>query len=290
MTGFGKAELQTSAYDLMVEIKSVNHRFLDIQCRLPRELLEFELGLKQLVKQVISRGRVECFITFQSLEQSRQTIRMNTDLIKRLAEDVTRTLQKEHGTTITADSLMQGAIMHPALFEVLETPVKNAQLSADLETVFQQALKNLCDSRRKEGSGVEQVLRNKLSQAEQAVQIIYSLQDLYEADYQQRLTQKITELIGNHVDQDRLLTETALLIEKADISEELDRLMIHIAAYKQLLTRQSSIGKEADFLTQEFNREVNTIGSKTSVIKIKEQVIILKTLIEKMREQVQNVE
>ncbi|AQP54054.1 YicC family protein [Vagococcus penaei] len=291
MTGFGKADLQTEAYEVTVEIKAVNHRFLDIQMRLPRELNSIEQTLKKQVKEHLLRGRIECFVTLRMINQSQQQVKINQTLLQQLVTDLSAmetSFTSESG--VTANSLLQGAIMHPALFEVVDSGNLPEALFVDLQELFTIALTQLQQNRTLEGAGILAVLEAKLDLLDNRLVMIHELQADYEADYREKLQKKVFDLLGGQVDETRLLTEVALQLEKADIGEELDRLRIHSQNYRQLLKKAGAIGKEADFLTQELNREINTIGSKTSVMIIKEHVIFLKTTIEQIREQIQNVE
>ena len=166
----------------------------------------------------------------------------------------------------------------------------DSELEKDLLTTFEEAVINLNESRLEEGSKIKELFVTYIGDIESAVQQISLQSEVFEKEHHEKLEKKVMDLVGEAVDETRILTEVALLIERGDIHEELDRLGIHLAKMVTLLAKEDGVGKEMDFLIQEMNREVNTIGSKSACISIKEQVVLLKTIIEKIREQVQNVE
>ncbi len=290
MTGYGKSTYSTDHYQLIVEIKSVNHRFLDTVIRMPREYNSLELGLKQLVKQKLVRGRVECFVTVKKEADVYQNMDIKWSLLDQLVKELSEAEENRYlDYPFSSQAILTGAINHPALFEVTEKEEKDEALEADLIRTFEQAVAALNESRLEEGAGIKQLFVSYQQEISEGIEVIRQEQAAIEKDYQEKLSKKITDLIGDKVDEARLLTEVALLIERGDINEELDRLGIHLTKFTKILEKEE-VGKELDFLIQEMNREVNTIGSKSTTIEIKEQVVRLKTMIEKIREQVQNIE
>ena len=236
MTGFGKAIRETKAYQLDIEIKSVNQRFLDVQIRSPKILNFVENDFRQLIKQQLSRGRIEVFVNLAYIGKNEKQIVINWELIDSLITQLTDGIQQRYG------SQNQVSISRMAERFALD--------------------ENFVDS----------------------------FVEIYEKEFQIRYQKKLEEFLGAKVDEQRLLTELAILLERGDIHEELDRLAIHVQKLDELIEAQCPVGRELDFLIQEMNREINTIGSKSNAIEIKNQVVQSKTILEKIREQVQNIE
>lgn len=291
MTGYGKSICLREDYQIVVEIKSVNHRFLDTVIRMPREFNAIEITLKNSVKKRLTRGRVECFVTVKKEAEAFQTMEVKWGLLDRLVAELSEANETRYlDYPFSPEGILTGAINHPSLFEVVENQMSDSQLEKDLLETFEEAVENLAKSRLEEGLGIKTLFSNYLIDIKMAVKQIEAYAEAFEKEHYEKLAKKVNELIGEAIDEPRLLTEVALLIERGDIHEELDRLGIHIVKMEKLLEKEDSIGKEMDFLIQEMNREVNTIGSKSTIISIKEQVVFLKTVIEKIREQVQNIE
>lgn len=291
MTGYGKSQKETSEYGITVEMKSVNHRFLDIQMRMPKELNHLELVMKKRAKEVLTRGRVECFITVTKETSSAKTVQLDWAILDQLVTALSEAQTKRYGTEeFSAKAFLTGGVMHPELVRIEETTLDMEQLEPDILEVFKDALSALDESRSIEGEEIKRYLLDYQKVISQEVEAIKACADSYEEEHFDRLEAKLKSVVGEEIDASRLLTEVALIIEKGDINEELDRLSIHLTRFNQLVLSEGARGKEIDFLIQEMNREVNTIGSKSTVIEIKESVVTLKTMIEKIREQVQNVE
>lgn len=291
MTGYGKAVANHHQYDITVEMKSVNHRFLDIALRIPRELNSLELALKKQIKEVLVRGRVDCFVTINKEEADSQVLKINWSLLDQLVEQLTEAEKTRYkGQAFSAKKILNSAILQDTLFEIVEDEIAVDELAEDLKVTFQEALLALDASRLAEGESVQNVLTNYINEAIVHLKAIEADQKETEQEFQTKLFEKVTQVLGDSVHEERIFTEIALLLEKGDISEETDRLGIHFEKGLELVQSTEPIGKNMDFLIQEMNREVNTIGSKTSLISIKEHVLTLKSLIEKMREQIQNIE
>ncbi|MGX7012843.1 YicC/YloC family endoribonuclease [Vagococcus silagei] len=291
MTGYGKAVANHHQYDIAVEMKSVNHRFLDIALRMPRELNSLELALKKQIKEVLVRGRVDCFVTINKEEADSQVLKINWSLLDQLVEQLTEAEKTRYkGQAFSAKKILNSAILQDTLFEIVEDEIAVDELAEDLKVTFQEALLALDASRLAEGESVQNVLTNYINEAIVHLKAIEADQKETEQEFQTKLFEKVTQVLGDSVHEERIFTEIALLLEKGDISEETDRLGIHFEKGLELVQSTEPIGKNMDFLIQEMNREVNTIGSKTSLISIKEHVLALKSIIEKMREQIQNIE
>ncbi|MGC6769259.1 YicC/YloC family endoribonuclease [Enterococcus sp. LJL51] len=291
MTGFGKETLQNEQYQIDVEIKTVNHRFLDIQLRMPKETNAYELDVRQLIKEKLQRGRVEVYVNIQKNSDSSKEVQVHWHLIHQLLEDIQTELQNcysigEFNPAASVNQLLNNS-EYVEIIESKETDEHFAQLFlAAVEAGVQKADQSRC----REGEKIQQVLQEYTNDFSGLVTELTTFTAAYETDYRERFETKLKEWLGAHVDESRLLTEMALLLEKGDIHEELDRLVIHIEKLEELLLQTAPVGRELDFMIQEMNREVNTIGSKSSPIEIKNFVVQLKTILEKIREQIQNVE
>lgn len=292
MTGFGKQSITNDRYQLDVEVKSVNHRFLDIQIRMPREYNEMEISLRNLIKKTIGRGRLEIVIYIKKTGGDTKELSVNWHLLDSLLTQLNEAkITRYHGLTFDPQEMMSGLINHPDFFEISKKDSQDDDLLDCFLEGMSQALAKLNASRQVEGEHIKAVLLAYLADFTSYVTEIQKVASVFEADYQTKLESKLTELLAETaLDESRLLTEVALLIERGDIHEELDRLAIHIKKMATLLDEENSVGRELDFLIQEMNREVNTIGSKSAPIEIKEAVVKMKTILEKIREQVQNIE
>ncbi|APB30476.1 YicC/YloC family endoribonuclease [Vagococcus teuberi] len=292
MTGYGHGECQREDYQIVVEIKSVNHRFLDTQVRLPREYNHLEMEMKKVLKNQLSRGRVECFVTLTRESSSSQELTINWKVLDRLVKDLSEAeFHRYKEQPFSAERFLEGGILHPSLVEVVEKNDVINDIEVDLLAVFKQALEALNVSRQIEGEGLQSFFYEYIDLIKQEISRISRKIETIKQEYYDKLKQKMMDLMTDTpIDESRLLSEVAILVDKSDISEELDRLNVHLNSMAQLLRKEGPVGKELDFLIQEMNREVNTIGSKSTNLDVKSSVIQLKTLIEQIREQVQNIE
>lgn len=291
MTGFGKGNGETADYQIEIEIKSVNQRFMDLQLRMPKQLNDLEALIRQEVKKVLQRGRVELYLTLNEKNAAHKEVIVQWDLLvpflKQVEEEAAQRLDIKE---LSKKNLLEKLIVHEAFLDIREKQQEDTQLEQGVLDALSQALTAIDQSREIEGQGIYQVLKENQQQLLGKIMELQTFIAVYEADHRQRFEKKLTDYLGEQVDQERLLTEMAILLERGDIHEELDRMMIHLDSMTTLLEAKSPIGRELDFLIQEMNREVNTIGSKSSPIEIKNSVVQMKTIIEKIREQVQNIE
>ncbi|KEI51845.1 hypothetical protein P742_0105020 [Enterococcus faecium UC8668] len=293
MTGFGKDIRETKAYQLDIEIKSVNQRFLDVQIRSPKILNFIENDFRQLIKQQLSRGRIEVFVNLAYIGKNEKQIVINWELIDSLITQLTDGIQQRYGSQnqVSIRRLAERFALDENFVTVEEKPEESmeelAQLALD---TLKSALDSIEASREKEGQALASVLKKNTEEFKQVLKKLNSFVDIYEQEFQLRYQKKLEEFLGAKVDEQRLLTELAILLERGDIHEELDRLAIHVQKLDELIEAQCPVGRELDFLIQEMNREINTIGSKSNAIEIKNQVVQSKTILEKIREQVQNIE
>lgn len=291
MTGFGKAVSVDESYQVDIEIKSVNQRFLDIQFRLPKEANPYELSMRQIIKNTLQRGRVEVYINIKYTAVNPKEVVVHWPLIRQLMSELKEETAKIYPSAeFDVSRQLAQLLNNPDYVEVIEKQAEHSYLETLLLEAITAAVTQLDESRSQEGAKIQHVLAAYASECRTLVEELVSFVAVYEKEYRERLEAKLTEWLGEQVDESRLLTEVAILIEKGDIHEELDRLAIHIDKLEELLVQKTPVGRELDFLIQEMNREVNTIGSKSSPIVIKNHVVQLKTILEKIREQIQNVE
>ena len=291
LTGYGQAVQTNDAYELTIELKSVNNRFLDLQIRMPKELNPFESLIRKIAKEKIQRGRVDVFINLTPLKSGNKQISVDWPLLQQLVTELQNGGKEHFGIVdFPVEQVLVKAMEQSDFVTLIDQPTEEDTLEELVQAVANEAFTQLAASRESEGAGIQKVLIDYGSKVQALVVELNGFVDEYEADFQQRYQAKLEEYLGNTVDQDRLLTELAILLERGDIHEELDRLSIHIEKLAKLLQATEPVGRELDFLLQEMNREVNTIGSKSSPIQIKDIVVQLKTILEKIREQIQNVE
>ncbi|MDT2661608.1 YicC family protein [Enterococcus hulanensis] len=291
MTGYGQAFQANEAYELNIELKSVNNRFLDLQIRMPKELNPFEAQIRKIAKEKIQRGRVDVFINLTPLKSGNKKVSVDWELLQQLVAELQNGGKEHFGIVdFPVEQVLVKAMEQSDFVTLVDQPTEEETLEELVQTVANEAFIQLAASREHEGTGIQKVLVEYGSKVQALVNELKGFVAEYEADFQQRYQTKLEEYLGNTVDQDRLLTELAILLERGDIHEELDRLTIHLDKLENLLKTTEPVGRELDFLLQEMNREVNTIGSKSSPIQIKDIVVQLKTILEKIREQIQNVE
>lgn len=296
MTGFARAQVRVPLNDeeqtsYTLTVKSVNHRFLDVQLRFPNGLDGLEMELRRVLKENLVRGHVELAL---SLDRSvQQKTGYNRELIAGYLAAFAEA-QKEHG--ISGEPDLNAALRMPgALQSENRAEVDLTVLEASVRQEIGPLLAELKVMRAREGDSLEAILRETLDRLAQATESVAQLRPEVEQRYQERLTQRLQAATGPEFNRQRLLEEVAVLVDRSDISEELTRMTAHIAHFRELLTAGGEVGKKLDFLLQEMNREANTLLSKTGGIggkgtRITEVGLAMKSEIEKAREQIQNLE
>ena len=275
MTGFGRCEICEDNRKFTVEMKSVNHRYLDVNLKMPKKLNFFEAAIRNLLKEYIQRGKVDVFITYEDLGQEKVSIRYNKDVAAKYL-DYLRQMSADFG--LEDDTKLSSLARFPEVFSMEEEEPDEDGIWKTLEKALRSAAEGFVTARvRDEMKGYVDFIE------ERSPQIV--------SEYRQKLTQRVQELLGDvKADESRLLTEVTVYADKICVDEEIVRLQSHISAMKKSLTDGGSIGRKLDFLAQEMNREANTILSKTTDLELSNCGIELKTLIEKVREQIQNIE
>ena len=288
MTGFGRYEFNDEKCKCSVEIKSVNHRYLDLSVKMPKRLGFFETSVRSLLKDSIKRGKVDVFITFEELEEQSVTIRYNKavaakymEYLEQIAED----FDLENDTRVSTLS------RYPEVFDTDESEIDEDAIWKVLEVTVKGAAENFAESRLKEGENLKEDLLSKLDGMLKTVDYITERSPIIIEEYQSRMRARIEELLSDtQIDENRILTEVAIFADKSCVDEELVRLKSHIQATKDALEAGGEVGRKLDFIAQEMNREANTTLSKTTDLDIANAAIDLKTNIEKVREQIQNLE
>lgn len=290
MTGYGKAEAVLSDRKFMIEMKSVNHRFLEISLRLPGMLLPLEGEIKRRIGEQFSRGRIEATLRMESDEGAEIAGRLtlNLPLVRNYHALLDQMKEELHlGGKITLE-MMAG---FRDAFVPAETSQDPAALWEGLSKILAEAIRTLTEMREKEGESLERDLTARLNLIAGFLEGIAGRAPQVVLDYQKRLTDRVRELTGGMVmDEARLLQEVAIMAEKSDITEEIVRFRSHIDQFTDLLAGADAAGRKIDFLIQEMGREINTIGSKSGDAEISRNVIEIKSELAKLREQVQNIE
>ncbi|EKX94751.1 YicC-like family, N-terminal region [Peptostreptococcus anaerobius] len=289
MTGFGMGEYKDDKYNISVECKTINHKYLDVNPRLPRKVSFLEDRLGQLVKDYISRGRVDMFIKFDTVSSSGAKLVYDEDLAKQYFEILKRI---KDGFDLKQEINPVEISKFPEVVSVTEAEDDEEILWNALREASEKALMSLSNMRKEEGTKLEKDIIERSNLLEKYIDDVERFSDTVVEDYRSRLNQRIGEILENPalVDEARLAQEVAIYADKSSITEEIVRFRSHINQLRNTIVNDDSIGRKLDFLIQEMNREVNTIGSKSSAIDITNLVIQIKAELEKIREQVQNIE
>lgn len=288
MTGFGRAEVMEGNRKFTVEMKSVNHRYLDINIKMPKKISFFESAVRNLLKEYIQRGKVDVFITYEDYNEDNFSLKYNEEAAReylRYLKKMSETFGLEYDVTVSKLS------RYPEIFTLEEQSVDEKELWAILEKTIRSASEQFVASRIAEGENLRKDLVEKLDGMLSYVDYIETRSPEILTEYRGRLHAKVNELLADtQVDENRIATEVTIFADKICVDEETVRLRSHIEATKNALDEGGSIGRKLDFIAQEMNREANTILSKTNDLAIADTGINLKTDIEKVREQIQNIE
>ena len=288
MTGFGRCEVQEGQRKITVEMKSVNHRYLDVAMKMPKKLNFFEAAIRSELKNFIQRGKVDLFINYEDYTQTNVCVKYNREL----AEEYLKYLnQMAEEFSLDNDVRVSALSRYPEVLTMEEQTVDEEKLWKLLEQAIKGAAQGFVETRIKEGENLKNDLLEKLNEMLGHVDFITERSPQIIAEYRQKLKDKVKDLLeDSKVDENRLLTEVTIFADRVCVDEELVRLRSHIEATKEALIQGGSIGRKLDFIAQEMNREANTILSKSSDLEISNRGIELKTEIEKVREQIQNIE
>lgn len=287
MTGYGKVQLAEDGREITVELKSVNHRFLDISCRLPRALSFAEDALRKTIGRYLRRGHVDVFVNYQNTRQDARTVRVDEALAMQY-RDAVKQLCLATGAEDDCKASFYAQLPDVVTVEVAQDDQE--KVLELLQKAAESALAQMMEMRTREGEALYQDLSEHLKLMEEQVAVIAKLAPEVPLLYQEKLLARLKDMQVNDLDEQRLAQEVALMADHCAIDEELSRLSSHIAQTRQVMAQKGEAGRKLDFLVQEMNREVNTIGSKASDARITKCVVAAKSEIEKLREQVQNVE
>jgi uncharacterized protein (TIGR00255 family) len=288
MTGYGRGEGVCSCGNVVVEVRSVNNRYLDCAVKLPRSYLFAEDALKGRVQKATTRGKVDVFVTLDQSAGDGLVVKVNEPLAASYVEAL-KSLGQQFG--LQDDVSVSLVSRFPDVLQVTKAPEDTEALTAELCAVLDAALADYNAMRAREGKKLEEDVLSRLSTMEGFVTRVEEKSPQTLADYRARLEKKMTEVLENtQVDEARILTEAAIFADKIAVDEETVRLRSHIAQFREMLKTGGPVGRKLDFLVQEMNRETNTIGSKCNDLEISNVVVDMKAEIEKIREQIQNME
>ncbi|MCI8360617.1 MAG: YicC family protein [Clostridiales bacterium] len=291
MTGYGRAEQSSPEMDVTVELKSVNHRYLELSARAPRNYSFLEERLKNYLQQRVSRGKLDVYVSIDMGEEAGRsgvTVELNRPLADAYAKALT---QLADAYDLSAEALLARIPQYPDVFSVRKQALDEETVWAAVEPAAAAALEAFVRMRETEGAKMREDLLERLDAVLRQVEYVEARSPETAKAYRERIEQKVRELIGDaQVDEQRLLTETAIFADKVAVAEETVRLRSHMDQMKQLLDSGEPVGRKLDFLVQEMNREANTIGSKAQDVEITRAVVEIKSEIEKIREQIQNIE
>ena len=288
MTGFGRCEVSEAERKVTVEMKSVNHRYLDVNIKMPKKLNFFEAAIRAELKNYIQRGKVDIFITYEDFTENNVCIKYNKDIASEYMQYL-KQMAEEFG--LDYDMNVSKLSRYPEVFSMEEQTIDEEEIWKVLSKALKGAAEGFVETRIKEGENLKTDLVAKLDGMLEHVDFITERSPQLIEDYKTRLREKVRELLEDaQIDESRLMMEVTIFADKVCVDEELVRLRSHIETTRQALLEGGSIGRKLDFLAQEMNREANTILSKANDLEISARAIELKTEIEKVREQIQNIE
>ena len=288
MTGFGRCEVLKDSRKFTVELKSVNHRYLDVNIRMPKKLNFFETSIRTLLKSYADRGKVDIFITYEDVSQSQVSVKYNAALA---AEYLKYLNQMAEEFSLDNDVRVSTLSRYPEVFTMEECSEDEDELWNGLKEALEGAFSQFVEMRTKEGERLKEDILLKLDLLSEQIRFIEERSPQIIAEYRTKLEEKMRELLEDtQIDDNRIAAEVILFADKICTDEEVVRLKSHIQHMKETLEESNGIGRKLDFIAQEMNREANTILSKANDLDISNRAISLKTEIEKIREQIQNIE
>lgn len=288
MTGFGRCEIMEGNRKFTVEMKSVNHRYLDVNIKMPKKLNFFEAAIRNELKNYIQRGKVDVFITYEDFSENNVSVKYNKETAATYLQYLNQ-MAADFG--LENDVRVSSLSRYPEVFSMEEQSVDEEELWKELQRAIKGAAEGFVETRIKEGENLRADLLLKLDGMLEHVDFITERSPRIVEEYKQKLQDKVRELLEDtKIDESRLLMEVTIFADKVCVDEELVRLRSHIEATRNALIEGGSIGRKLDFIAQEMNREANTTLSKTTDMEISNRAIELKTEIEKVREQIQNIE
>lgn len=287
MTGFGKGEYRENGVELIVEVKSVNNRFLDVSVKSPRVFSAYEEVVRSVVRENISRGHIDVYISFTDKREKEKALFVDTSIAKGYVEAAKQL--SELFPDVENDVTLSSILRYPEVLRQEEVSGADEELLEGLKVALGNAMKALTEMRHKEGERLKADLLARMEVIERLKNNIALRAPLVAEEYRKRLFARVNEYLGGKVDETRILTECAVYADKCNIDEELTRLNSHIEEFRNI-AKSETVGRKLDFLVQEFNRECNTICSKSNDAVVTQNGLDMKNEIEKVREQIQNLE
>ena len=288
MTGFGRCEIQSGEKKFTVEMKGVNHRYLDVNIRMPKKLYFFETAIRTYLKKYIQRGKVDIFVTYEDLSEGQMSLKYNEALASEYL-DYFRQMEEKFG--LENDVRISALSRYPEVFTMEEQDVDEEEMWNGLREALDGACVQFVSARETEGEKLREDLIGKLDDMKAVVEKIEERSPQILSEYREKLEEKVKELLADtQIDESRIAAEVVLFADKICTDEEIVRLKSHIDHMKSTLQAGEGIGRKLDFIAQEMNREANTILSKANDLTVSNYGIDLKTEIEKVREQIQNIE
>lgn len=288
MTGFGRSEISEGQRKISVEMKSVNHRYLEAGIKMPKKLNVFEARIRDVLKQYANRGKIDIFISYEDLTENKIMLKYNSDIAAEYMDIFNKMAEQ---FDMKNDVTIAGLSRYPEVITMEDIPVDEDELWHFIEKAVRQACEQFVNARITEGENLKKDLLNKLDNMAEVVAFIENRSPKIMKEYRNKLENKVAELLNDTtIDENRIATEVIIYADKICVDEETVRLKSHIDHAKKCLSEDGGIGRKLDFIAQEMNREANTILSKANDIEISNKAIELKTEIEKVREQIQNIE
>lgn len=287
MTGYGKSSLSINSREYLVEIKTVNHKYIDTNIKMPRVISYLEEDIRKVVASKIKRGKVDISISFENYSEDGNDIRINTELAKMYIKNLKKLAEEEN---ISADIEVTEITKLPDVLTIKSNLDEN-QIKTELLQTVEDAINQLINMRQSEGEKISRDILTKIALIENKKQEIFSLSTGLIDEYVVKLEARIKELLKTEeLDKSRLMQEVVIYADKCSVEEEITRLTSHIEQLRNLINANEPSGKKMDFIIQEMNRETNTIGSKANNLEITNRVVDIKTILEDVREQIQNIE
>ncbi len=287
MTGYGRGSGSKNGYGFTVEMRSVNHRYADLSLRLPRELYSLEDRIRQILHVDIKRGRVEVSVTLEETPTGTRSVKVNQDLVDAYYQALRQLSQH---LDLPMDAGLDTLVNLPDVLSIRGTVLPEEMLWPSLQAALEEALSRLLEQREDEGGNLASDLRERCRQVKELVRAAASRSPEAKAECRLKLERKFVEFLSGQFEENRVLMESALLVDRMGIDEELVRLESHLDSFEKTLSAEGPTGRKLDFMAQEMFREVNTIGSKAGDYSLAGLVVDIKSELEKMREQIQNIE
>lgn len=290
MTGFGRGEQIDESYHFIVESKSINHRYLDVNIRMPRKISFLEEKIRNYVKRNIKRGRIDVYVNMEFTGQNNMNINLDMDLAKKYHNALASLRDGLDG--VRDDVSVMNIAKFPEVIKTEEAESDEDYIFSVLEKALEKSVQKLDEMRKNEGNQLAEDIKNRCAKLDGFIDSINEKANSVVVEYKEKLNNRISEILDSNIelDQNRLAQEIAYFADRCSITEEIVRFKSHINQLLETIELDDSIGRKIDFLIQEMNREINTIGSKSSNLEITKSVVEVKSELEKIREQIQNIE